>query len=106
MLFRPRVAELLINTALLVLITLPLCILLGTALAWLTERSNLPGRRLVVLARRGAIGGAGVRTQLRLGQPDSFDSWIAGRGAGVGDRLFPVSLSAGCRDFAPTRSSH
>ncbi|PTS97037.1 iron ABC transporter permease, partial [Pseudomonas sp. HMWF006] len=46
MVFRPRVAELLINTVLLVLITLPLCILLGTALAWLTERSNLPGRRL------------------------------------------------------------
>lgn len=44
--FRPRVAELLINTVLLVLITLPLCIVLGTALAWLTERTNLPGRRL------------------------------------------------------------
>ena len=42
---RPRVGELLINTVLLVLLTLPLCILLGTALAWLTERSNLPGRR-------------------------------------------------------------
>lgn len=43
--FRPRVGELLVNTVLLVLITLPLCVLLGTALAWLTERSNLPGRR-------------------------------------------------------------
>lgn len=46
MIFRPRVGELLINTVLLVLITLPLCIVLGTTLAWLTERSNLPGRRL------------------------------------------------------------
>lgn len=44
--FRPRVAELLINTVLLVVITLPLCVVLGIALAWLTERSNLPGRRL------------------------------------------------------------
>ncbi|SEN23541.1 iron(III) transport system permease protein [Pseudomonas sp. ok272] len=44
--FRARVAELLINTLLLVLITLPLCIVLGVALAWLTERSDLPGRRL------------------------------------------------------------
>ncbi|NES11277.1 ABC transporter permease [Pseudomonas laurentiana] len=44
--FRPRVAELLINTVLLVVITLPLCIALGVALAWLTERTNLPGRRL------------------------------------------------------------
>ncbi|KJZ39973.1 MULTISPECIES: iron ABC transporter permease [Pseudomonas] len=43
--FRPRVAELLFNTVLLVLITIPLCIMLGLALAWLTERTNLPGRR-------------------------------------------------------------
>ncbi|TWC55694.1 iron(III) transport system permease protein [Pseudomonas sp. SJZ080] len=45
LLFRPRVGELLINTVLLVGITIPLCIALGVALAWLTERSNLPGRR-------------------------------------------------------------
>ncbi|MFK3971264.1 ABC transporter permease [Pseudomonas sp. NPDC087358] len=44
--FRPRVAELLLNTLMLVLITLPLCIALSVALAWLTERSDLPGRRL------------------------------------------------------------
>jgi iron(III) transport system permease protein len=43
--FRPRVGELLVNTVLLVLFTLPLCVALGIALAWLTERSNLPGRR-------------------------------------------------------------
>ncbi|VVM65144.1 hypothetical protein PS662_01508 [Pseudomonas fluorescens] len=43
--WRPRVGELLINTLLLVLITIPLCVALGVTLAWLTERSNLPGRR-------------------------------------------------------------
>ncbi len=43
--FRPRVFELLINTVLLVVITLPLCVVLGIALAWLTERTDLPGRR-------------------------------------------------------------
>ncbi len=43
--FRPRVGELLVNTLLLVLITLPLCIALGVTLAWLTERTDLPGRR-------------------------------------------------------------
>jgi iron(III) transport system permease protein len=43
--WRPRVGELLINTVLLVLITIPLCIALGLALAWLTERTNMPGRR-------------------------------------------------------------
>jgi len=46
MLFRPRVGELLINTVLLVAITVPLCITLSVALAWLTERSDLPGARL------------------------------------------------------------
>lgn len=45
LLFRPRVGELLINTVLLVAITIPLCIVLGVTLAWLTERSDLPGRR-------------------------------------------------------------
>ncbi|WP_346830724.1 iron ABC transporter permease [Pseudomonas abietaniphila] len=44
--FRPRVAELLLHTLMLVLITLPLCIALSLAVAWLTERSDLPGRRL------------------------------------------------------------
>lgn len=43
--WRPRVFELLSNTLALILITLPLCVLLGVALAWLTERTNLPGRR-------------------------------------------------------------
>lgn len=43
---RPRVGELLVNTTLLVVLTLPLCIALSVALAWLTERSDLPGARL------------------------------------------------------------
>jgi iron(III) transport system permease protein len=44
--FRPRVAELLVNTALLEVLTVPATIVLGVALAWLTERSDLPGRHL------------------------------------------------------------
>lgn len=44
--FRPRVGELLFNTSLLVVLTLPLCVALGIAMAWLTERSNLPARRI------------------------------------------------------------
>jgi iron(III) transport system permease protein len=43
--FRPRVAELLVNTGLLVLVTVPICTVLAVALAWLTERSDLPGAR-------------------------------------------------------------
>ena len=46
LIFRPRVGELLVNTALLMVITVPLCAVLSVALAWLTERSNLPGARI------------------------------------------------------------
>jgi iron(III) transport system permease protein len=46
LIFRPRVGELLVNTSLLVTLTVPLCILLAVALAWLTERIALPGARL------------------------------------------------------------
>lgn len=44
--FRPKVGELLTNTVLLVVLTVPLCVALGVALAWLTERTDLPLRRL------------------------------------------------------------
>jgi iron(III) transport system permease protein len=43
---RPRVGELLVNTLLLTLVTVPLCTALAVAMAWLTERSDLPGARL------------------------------------------------------------
>ena len=46
LLWRPRVGELLLNTVTLVAITVPLCAILAIALAWLTERSDLPGARL------------------------------------------------------------
>jgi iron(III) transport system permease protein len=44
--FRPRVGELLQNTALLVVLAVPLCAVLAVAMAWLTERSDLPGARV------------------------------------------------------------
>lgn len=46
MIFRPRVGELMTNTLLLVLFTVPLATLLATSLAWLTERSDLPFARV------------------------------------------------------------
>ncbi|MBX3569688.1 MAG: iron ABC transporter permease [Rhizobiaceae bacterium] len=45
--FRPRVGELLANTLLLIAFTLPIAIVLAVALAWLTERSDLPGGRVL-----------------------------------------------------------
>jgi iron(III) transport system permease protein len=46
LLFRPRVGELLVNTVLLEALVLPLSVGLALALAWLTERSDLPLRAL------------------------------------------------------------
>nr|WP_308192196.1 iron ABC transporter permease [Mycobacterium sp. MYCO198283] len=45
LIFRPRVAELLTNTAALIAVTVPLCLALGVGAAWLVERTDLPGRR-------------------------------------------------------------
>lgn len=44
--FRPRVGELLLNTLLLEVCTIPACIVLAVALAWLTERTDIPAPRL------------------------------------------------------------
>ena len=41
---RPRVAELLVNTVALMAVTVPLCVVLGVGVAWLVERTDLPGR--------------------------------------------------------------
>lgn len=54
---RPRVAELLVNTVLLVVIGVPATVVLGVGGAWLVERTALPGRRVwaVVLVAPLAI---------------------------------------------------
>ncbi|WP_245234189.1 iron ABC transporter permease, partial [Mycobacterium sp. PS03-16] len=44
---RARVAELLVNTVALVLITVPVCLALGIGAAWLTERTDLIGRSVL-----------------------------------------------------------
>ncbi|MEO8283634.1 MAG: iron ABC transporter permease [Pseudarthrobacter sp.] len=57
LIFRPRVGELLLNTVLLMLITVPLCLILGVGGAWLVERTRLRGHRIwaVLLAAPLAI---------------------------------------------------
>ncbi|WP_435829011.1 ABC transporter permease [Nocardia beijingensis] len=42
--FRPRVGELLRNTAALVACTVPICVALGVGLAWVVERTDVPGK--------------------------------------------------------------
>jgi iron(III) transport system permease protein len=44
--FRPKVGELIVNTLLLEFVTLPLAIVLSVGLAWLTERTDLPGAQI------------------------------------------------------------
>ncbi len=46
LIFRPRVGELLVNTLMLVALTLPLSTAIGVGFAWLTERTDLPGARM------------------------------------------------------------
>ncbi len=55
--FRPRVGELLLNTAGLVLLTVPACIVIGVAAAWLVGRTSVPMPRLfaVLLAAPLAV---------------------------------------------------
>ena len=57
LIFRPRVAELLLNTLMLMAFTVPLCLVLGVAGAWLVERTTLRGSRIwaVLLAAPLAI---------------------------------------------------
>src|SRR4051794_20907445 len=57
LIFRPRVGELLFNTVALILLTVPLCIVIGIGAAWLVERTTLPGARFwsLVLAAPLAV---------------------------------------------------
>ncbi len=57
LIFRERVGELLLNTVLLMAITVPLCLALGVGGAWLVERTTLRGRKwwAVLLAAPLAI---------------------------------------------------
>lgn len=49
LLWRPLVGELLLNTFVLVIVVCALCAVVGTALAWLIERTDLPGRTVWAL---------------------------------------------------------
>src|SRR5680860_31656 len=55
--FRPRVAELLVNTIGLVVVTVPICAVVGVLAAWLVERTCIPGARVfaVLLAAPLAV---------------------------------------------------
>ena len=50
LIFRARVGELLLNTILLMAVSVPLCLVLGVGGAWLVERTSLRGNRFWALA--------------------------------------------------------
>jgi iron(III) transport system permease protein len=83
---RPRVGELLVNTAELVVGCMMLCAALGTAAAWLVHRTDLPGRKVwhVLLAAPLAVPAFVT----------SF-GWVSITGAveGYGGALLIVTLS-------------
>ncbi len=64
--FRPRVGELLLNTVLLVAVTLPLCTLLGVGAGLADRAHHIAGPSRVVAVVDRAAGGAGLCSKLRL----------------------------------------
>ncbi|UPG73625.1 iron ABC transporter permease [Roseomonas gilardii subsp. gilardii] len=80
LLFRPRVGDLLVNTLLLVLLSVPLCGVLALALAWLTERSDLPGARLWSWA---AVAPLAVPAFVQSYAWVTLVPWLHGLAAGV-----------------------
>ena len=113
---RPRVGELLLNTVLLVLCTVPLCAVLAVALAWLTERSDVPAARtwawlavaplavpalqdltLDVLADSLARVELGGRDTVFSRLPDLHRRYVVGVAAASPAALAATALSAAAR---------
>jgi iron(III) transport system permease protein len=76
--FRARVGELLGNTAALIVLTLPACALIALGLAWLVERSDMPGRRLL------AWGAGAARPQAAEVDHKEGGGGVPGRGGNWG----------------------
>ena len=89
---------------LLEVVTVPLRIVLGVALAWLTERTDLPGARVWAwLAVAPLAVPAFVQSYAWISVVPGLDGLFAG-GADLRPGLFPVRLPAGRRAAAPPRS--
>lgn len=102
--FRPRVGELLSNTLWLTVVAVPISIVLGVTLAWLTERTALAGRQLWSALAVAPLAIPALCPELRLGQCRAFAAWPLRRGVSLGARLLSVYLYAGGGRAAPPRS--
>ena len=65
LIIRPRVGELLLNTVLLTVATVPLCLILGVGGAWLVERTNLMGRKWWAVLLAAPLAQGRVQRMLR-----------------------------------------
>jgi hypothetical protein len=93
--FRPRVAELLSNTLWLTALAVPLCIVTGVAIAWLTERTQLAGRG-IWSALAVARWRSRVCAKLCLGERCPVHARALRGRVPLGSCLLSVYLYAGC----------
>ncbi len=106
LIFRPRVGELLLNTILLMVITVPLCIFLGVGGAWLVERTTAARPKDLGGPAGGAPGHSGLCEQLRLGVGGAVPG---GSGLGRPDRhalLLPAGVHPGGGHAQPPGPCH
>ena len=95
LLFRPFVANLLLNTLTLAVSVTTGALLVGTAAAWLVERSDLAGRAVWRVLGAAAARHAGPGLGLRLAVADAAGRGDAGRRAGADPRRISPRLPAG-----------
>ena len=103
LIFRSLTASLLWNTVRLTVVVTVLCAVIGIAAAWFIERTDLPARRSVGCARRGAAGHPGLRCELRLGVAEHLGAGLPRRGARDDPGGVPAGVSAGRRQLPQRR---
>ncbi len=86
-LFRPRMAELLLNTVTLLGLSLPLCALIGVGAAWLVDRTTLPGRQVWHLLLAAPLAVPAFVNSF------GWVSWFGGRVEGVVGAVAITTLS-------------
>lgn len=92
--FRPRVAELLSNTLWLTALAVPLCIVTGVAIAWLTERTQLAGRGIWSALAVAPLAIPAFVQSYASGERGAFHAWAFCGRVSLRVSLLPVYLYA------------
>ena len=104
LLMRPLVGRLLVNTVGLVVAASATCAAIGTATAWLVERTDVPGRKVWAVLAVAPLGHSAIHLELCLGLAEQRAAGFRRRPAGGYLRLLSARLSAGRRRAARSRS--